>query len=191
MNYVLYLYGLVAGPRSPATDRALAEYWAGDYSGVLPAGVFTGADLQELRAWLWNSHSRPVTAELVARVQTNADLEQIAIFVREELADELQMGTRVWMSLHSLDFIDWPTGEPEPPGQFLLTSRPDDLLARAYLELALEMTAGVAVSACPEDGRMFAVRDPRQVYCTTQCAGRARYRKWAQRKKASSDPHST
>lgn len=124
----------------------------------------------------------PLDLERLART---ANYEEMAIDIREELEEDLwdQIET-TQLSIGSLDFFRPVKKEPAPPGDFVLTLRPPNLLARAYVEVALDMTGGVPVSACPVDGRPFPVRDPRQIYCSEQCAGRARYRRFATRKKA-------
>jgi hypothetical protein len=177
IGYVLYLYALLARRGDPATERALVEYWLGVYEGAL----------SRTREWLWHPDNRPISADDVTRHLRTADLNEMAIDVREALEESLwNYLPAVEVSVRSLDFAEWATDEPEPPGEFLLTSLPRDLLSRAYLEVALEMTAGVPVAACPEDHRMFAVRDPRQIYCSSQCAGRARFRRFANRRRTGS-----
>lgn len=174
MNLTLYLYGLVSGASSESSNRGVFEYWA---------GVYTGAIDEDLQSWLWNPARRAQIAEQVDQLARTADLETMAFDIRDELEEDVQeMLTDVEVSIHSLNWMEWPNNDP-PPGNFLLTAFPKDLLGRAYLEVALEMTAGTKVAACPDDGRMFAVRDPRQIYCSSQCAGRARYRRFSERRK--------
>lgn len=175
MNFMLYRYGLVSGDiSSAATKCGIVEYWLGVYSGAM------GADL---RSWLWHPDKRPIEQGLVDRLLKTGDIEEMALDIREEVQEDLwEQLPSVEVSIQSINRIEWPD-DNAPPGPFLLTAYTKELLGRAYLEVALEMTAGTKLGACPEDGRMFAVRDPRQVYCSSQCAGRARYRRFYERRR--------
>lgn len=182
MNWLLYRYGLIRpSTTDPAARRRLAEYWAGLYSGVL---------INDVRRWVQEPRAREVTHDLVQQLARTADFDEMAIDVREALEEDLwDHVEETAFSISSLDFYEPLRGEAEPPGDFILTARPSNLLGRAYVEVALDMTAGVSVAACPDDGKIFAVRDPRQVYCSDQCAGRARYRRWAQKQRQALKPN--
>jgi len=67
-------------------------------------------------------------------------------------------------------------------GDFVLTARPPNLVGYAYHQLALLLSRGVEGARCPECGRVFVVKDRRQRFCSPQCAQRARYRRWKERK---------
>lgn len=178
MNWLLYLYGLLRpGHNAADTRRSLAEYWV---------GVVTGEFSKGTRAWLNDPQRRRTAPELIDRYADRADIEEMKIDVREILEEEVRerLLEDVPLSISNLDFFDASSADDTPPpGEFVLTMWPRDLLARAYAELAMHMTAGVPVATCPEDGRVFAVQDPRQMYCSTQCAGRARYRRFTERKR--------
>jgi hypothetical protein len=173
MNWLLYRCALVR----PGSDRRqLAEYWAGFYTGVLNA------------KWLQDPRrGRNLPPGFLDRVARKADYKEMAIDVREGLEEDIwEYVERASLSIRSLDFFETAIGEPKPPGDFILTARPPNLLVRAYVEVAFEMTGGVSVSVCPTDGRVFPIRDPRQIYCSSQCAGRARYRRFAERRRSQS-----
>jgi hypothetical protein len=177
MNWALYRYSLINPVRAGMERRRdMAEYWAGVYSNAVSS----------TRRWLNDpGRGRKVRPDLLTMLMDTGDFEEMAIDVREGLEEDLWDDLpRVEVSIRSLDFFELDAGEISPPGDFMLTALPRDLLARTYLELALEMTAGISVAACPEDGRIFPIRDPRQIYCSSQCAGRARYRRFANRKKS-------
>jgi hypothetical protein len=179
MNWLLYLYGLIRPSVSDpdARDR-MAEHW-----GALYAGEWGGS----LRRWLHEPSTRNVPRDVQEHILRSFDFEQLAIDVRQEIEEEFwDQVEQTTFSVRSLDYLEPLPDEAEPPGDFMLTARPNDLLARAHVEVALQMTAGVTVGTCPEDGRIFAVRDPRQIYCSDQCAGRARYRRWAERNRSKS-----
>jgi hypothetical protein len=183
MNYLLYLYGLTRPPRpGPEAQRALIEYWVGVYSGHVHSN----------RAeWLEDpERGRQLDPKEITAVGKRADFGEMLIDVREVLEEDVREQLHeIPLSLSSLDFFEEAMpGETPPPGEFVLTAWPRDLLARAYIELAREMTAGARVAQCPEDGRIFPVRDPRQIYCSTQCAGRARYRRFAERSRSRETP---
>jgi hypothetical protein len=179
MNYLLYLYGLIRPPRAgPEAQRALVEYWVGVYSGLVHS---------DRARWLADpERGRQLDPTDLAKVAKRADFDEMQIDVREVLEEDVREQLHeIPLSLSSLDFFEEAVpGEAPPPGEFVLTAWPRDLLARSYIELAREMTAGVRVAQCPEDGRIFPVRDPRQIYCSTQCAGRARFRRFAKRSRS-------
>jgi hypothetical protein len=179
MNWLLYLYGLLRpGHDEQATRRSLAEYWVGVATGEFGRGT---------RTWLNDPRRRKTAPDLIDMYEEDADVEQMKIDVREILEEEVRerLLNDVQLSISNLDFFDASSAEDtQPPGEFVLTLWPRNLIGRAYAELAMQMTAGIPVAMCPEDGRVFAVHDPRQIYCSTQCAGRARYRRFSKRKKS-------
>jgi hypothetical protein len=104
---------------------------------------------------------------LVASVRS-----EVAAFVRSRLDG------RVEYSLQT-----GATGAEENLPDFALAVSAADLVSRAYLQVVLEMTRGTPIRACLEDGRLFPVRDARQRYCSVRCAGRARSRRFAERRR--------
>jgi hypothetical protein len=177
INWLLTLYGFLRpGHDHEATRRSLAEYMV---------GIFMGEFARSAREWLTDPQGRNVDLDLIERYARGADVEQMQIDVRDILQQELHESPlrNVELSLGNLDDFESSPTEGSPPGDFALSVLPRDLLARTYAELAMQMTEGIPVATCPVDGSVFAVRDPRQIYCTTQCAGRARYRRFAEKRK--------
>jgi hypothetical protein len=76
-----------------------------------------------------------------------------------------------------------PEGETYPEDSFLLAARPNDLLGYAYHDLAMTLARSEPARRCEECGRTFRVTHKRQKFCDERCAGRARYRRWAQKRK--------
>jgi hypothetical protein len=188
INFLLYLHALVdkyeRGTLTSARD--VAEFWAGIYTG----SVF-GNDGSDTTLWKWltePTEREQKTSEAIGSL-LNGDLDVMVEDIRTEiLEEELWEIERqpVKLSVRRIDSLAEELGIDEhemPPGNYALTVRCDNLLARAYVQLALEVTRGVPAEICPEDGRVFAVRDPRQRYCSPQCAGRARSRRFAQKKR--------
>jgi hypothetical protein len=64
-----------------------------------------------------------------------------------------------------------------------LSPRPPDLLALAYYVLALFISRSEPARVCDGCGRIFPVVDPRQRYHDNRCAQRARYRRWADKRR--------
>lgn len=69
------------------------------------------------------------------------------------------------------------------PSHFVFALAPRDLLGAAYAQLAANLVSRVPMATCPECGRVFPVRHGRQRYCDDRCASRARYRRFADRKR--------
>ena len=119
-----------------------------------------------------------------------ADLDAMVEDIRTEILEEELWDIeqrRAKLSLRRTDAVAEMLGaevKDMPPGNYVLTIICEDLLARAYVQIAMEVTRGIPVEICPVDGRVFAVRDPRQRYCSPQCAGRARYRRFAEKKRS-------
>jgi hypothetical protein len=177
--YALYRKGLI---RDEAGVRALARYFASLYTGLLYAA--------DPVAWQPTTDEQRDTfrSALEAWSSEDADIDEMLEDVWDELTGELherlwsKEGTEVKLSVFSVRELD--NVDQKPPGEFALIARVPNLVELAYYELALEMTEGTVLEICPEDQKIFPVRDPRQRYCTPQCAGRARYRRYAERKKA-------
>lgn len=184
MNWLLYLYGLLRPAGDPgATRRALAEYMVNAFT----TGTVT-------RQWLTDPRRRGTSAALIEHYARRANTESMRQDLREILDEEIRgrLQADVPLSISNLDSFELEDpNESPPPGDFVLCMWPRDLLARAHAELAMIVTAGVPVATCPEDSRVFAVHDPRQSYCSKQCAGRARYHRFSSRKRSAkySDGH--
>jgi hypothetical protein len=69
-------------------------------------------------------------------------------------------------------------------GDFLLSARSPTLRGLIYHQLALLITTRFPLRTCAESecGRFFPVRDKRQQFCSATCSGRARQRRWAERR---------
>ena len=75
--------------------------------------------------------------------------------------------------------------EPEAgPGNLILAPLAPTLLALAYSRLAQFVVDKVAARPCEECHQFFEVRDVRQKFHSATCAGRARQRRFAERKAA-------
>jgi hypothetical protein len=70
------------------------------------------------------------------------------------------------------------------PGFYRYFFEPEHLLGHAYAEIAHLVVQRAPLAECPEDGRLFAVEHGRQKFCSPQCAGRARSRRFAEKKRA-------
>ena len=83
----------------------------------------------------------------------------------------------------AVDFID-PSGTVlGPPGAYIFTPHPQNLLGYAYHHVALLLVGREPTDVCLECGRFFLIADRRQQFCSKSCAGRARQRRWIQRRR--------
>jgi len=91
-------------------------------------------------------------------------------------------------------FANMPAGTPSaafvqtvhvaPEGNaFRLEGRAIDLEHAAWHELMTIIVQSIPLRRCVECGRFFPVTDQRKRFCSTQCAGRVRYRRYADRKR--------
>jgi hypothetical protein len=71
-------------------------------------------------------------------------------------------------------------------GDFALTAYAPTLLGMAYHQLALTLNQRVPLRSCVECGRYFEVKDKRQRFCSSTCSGRARQRRFMERKEQKS-----
>ncbi|HHX44471.1 MAG TPA: hypothetical protein GX714_10860 [Chloroflexi bacterium] len=78
--------------------------------------------------------------------------------------------------------FEWGAGNA--PNEFATGIHPTDLVGYAYHHVAQLLNKKVVWLACPECGQYFVPTDGRQRYCSPTCAGRARYRRWAEKQKA-------
>jgi hypothetical protein len=167
---VLDLYGLLR--RAAEGNKTATEALRARMEGV--AGV--RRMIVDIRPSTGRSLHPPTT--------TSAMLEQanlaITFFLNVGLEDVRERVTpaSTWYVVDSED-----ANEPPPsPAEFFLTPMPPDLLGHAYHQLALMVATRAPVRTCDECGRVFTIRDRRQRFCTTTCAGRARYRRFVNRK---------
>jgi len=70
-------------------------------------------------------------------------------------------------------------------GLFLSETRPRDLLGYAWVQCVKQLLVRASVADCLECGRPFTPADGRQRYCSPRCQNRAGYRRWADKKRAS------
>ena len=71
-------------------------------------------------------------------------------------------------------------------GYFAFFAQPPHLLGYAYHELAMRVVSRAPMRYCEECGRSFLVVDQRQRYCGKSCANRARYKRWAAKRRQGS-----
>jgi hypothetical protein len=68
-------------------------------------------------------------------------------------------------------------------GQIEVAAFASSLLGFCYLNVAQELATQVRLEVCPECARVFVVEDSRQRFCEPACANRARFRRFAIRRK--------
>lgn len=134
------------------------------------------------RQELWRRWARAWGPSSVARVTTEGELyaqvsQALARAISERLEGVQEMVTAA---------VEWESdGRPRAPGTFLFTAHAPHLLGYAYHDLALQIVTRTPMSTCIECGRVFVIKDQRQQYCSAPCGGRARYRRWAEKHRAS------
>lgn len=69
------------------------------------------------------------------------------------------------------------------PNEFIINIQVGDLVGLAYYQFALLLQTAQTIGICPECARYFAVKDKRVRYCSTKCAGRAKSRRYYEKKK--------
>jgi hypothetical protein len=69
------------------------------------------------------------------------------------------------------------THEGAGPDEFMYDIDTSDLLGFVYHDLAMKITARIPLRTCEQCSRFYPVSDPRQRFCSPECAGRARYRR--------------
>jgi len=111
-----------------------------------------------------------------------AGAQVLAWQVNEGLDSAQEMISPLFVEYHEGD-LSGPLLRSRFSGTFGFTVQTPNLVALAYHELAMAITNRAPMSKCPVCGRFFVVKDARQEYCTPTCAGRARYRRWADKKK--------
>ena len=70
------------------------------------------------------------------------------------------------------------------PGTYMWLSQVETLLGYAYHELASAIDERIPIASCEECGRRFAVQHGRQRFCSPRCASRARYKRFAAKRKS-------
>ena len=65
---------------------------------------------------------------------------------------------------------------PNGHGTFLLSQRPPNLVAAAYVHLTQAMVSRASTQECPGCGWMFIPESGKQKYCTKSCANTNRWR---------------
>jgi hypothetical protein len=102
-------------------------------------------------------------------------MEQASVYLAEAVTMKLE-GCR--MGLTSSVRLD---AKPKGPGIFLLSQRPPNLLAAAYVHFAQAISNRAPMEECPGCGRMFIPESGKQKYCTKRCASTSRWRRWKAR----------
>lgn len=184
-------YGLLRHGRDGCEHREQFGKWQ-DVATVLTGLLVATRTLREAiegdpdaRADLW-SRFEPITGKhFGARVTPGSDgelFDQVSKWVAWGVNEGLE-GVEVQLRAAS-DLLPASGGSaPGPPGLFLFSPRPKDLVGYAYHQLALALANRVPMHECPACRRFFVVADRRQNYCSPTCAGRVRYRRWAERKR--------
>jgi hypothetical protein len=133
--------------------------------------------LAKLRNTRWSApgqqllHASPSDASLLA-------------LATEDLSSSVSMGLRN-IRLEVMP-ANWRSGTGET-GQFVFMPAPENLVDLASWQLAEAIVTRVPIAECPECGRVFPVRHGRQRFCDDRCAGRARYRRHAEKKRRASE----
>lgn len=76
---------------------------------------------------------------------------------------------------------------PDVDRGFVFVPAVKNLEGFAWHELALIVTGNVPLESCLECRRFFTPKDQRQRYCSPQCSGRARYRRFADKKRSAKE----
>jgi hypothetical protein len=186
LSLVLYKYATLrhVADGDAIGRRELAEYFASTvYLGLPWSGL-----------WEVDESQRELRDEAREMLSDNArvDVSELVDELREELEQDLLSGLGhpylshpqgVELGVGRVSELEFSGTTPYPGGEFILAAYPNDLVQLAYFQLALDMTQAVEMRICPVDNKIFPLRDPRQKYCSPQCGGRARYRRFAAKKK--------
>jgi hypothetical protein len=184
------VYDLAAIHKPSDTLRFVREH------GLLWVNVKTDND--DDRAW---NFPEPRFSEPFAAWETTArDFREI-LAAYEQLQAAALRGEN-WLSgplaesakVIEQKFADMPAQTPAaafvqtvhvaPEGNaFRLEGHPIDLEHAAWYELMTIVVESVPLRRCIECGRFFPITDQRKRFCSTQCAGRARYRRYAAKKR--------
>jgi hypothetical protein len=129
---------------------------------------------------------------LLADKADAADKEVISAFIARlashDLADSLDshrqlIGMEISLGLqHSgTTYEVFPT-----ESGFVWMAHADNLEGYVWHQIASIVTEQQTLKTCDECGRFFEQKDARQRFCTSQCAGRARHRRWREKQQSSS-----
>jgi hypothetical protein len=176
-------YGLLhCGPeaaehRESLEDWRIAVGWlTGTLTLCLDLAAFVDGDASRYEAIrgseLVRIHARgepPVIREELERLASGA----VAHAVTAGLGDVTR---RVVADIESDD-------SDAEPGLFRYFFEPRNLLGHALAEVAHLIVQRAPLARCPECGRFFAVEHGRQKYCTPACASRARYKRFAAKRR--------
>jgi len=158
--------------------------------------ALTGAMAGEAEALdaLWKEALPNVLTRPVVRVQREGrTVEQLYVKPQDPATDEelfllasrwimaiINVGLRGGSGEHHVEmWID-----VEEPGHFVIAPMPPNVAALVYYQAALHIVQHDPLGRCEECSRFFHIADRRQRYCSATCAGRARQRRWARRKRA-------
>jgi hypothetical protein len=131
--------------------------------------------------WLWGL--APQFQELFSEALIQTD-DQLLAYASKAIAAGVNWGLA---GVDQLVFaeVDWKEGRV---GEFVMSAHAPTLLGYAYHRLALDIAGRTPLAGCPECGRIFEIVDPRQRYCDSTCAGRARYRRWTLKRPLRPEP---
>jgi len=164
----------------------------------------TGRCREPLRDWWIQSHVFALTADLYVRLKEAAKtgsadelrtspldfmeaieggdpeddgfcIEAASLYLAEAISFNLK-GTQLGVS-SSLGLDVKRRGSLT----FLLTQNPPNLVAAAYVQLAMAMVNRAPMKECQGCGRMFIPESGKQKYCTKSCASTSRWRRWKTR----------
>ena len=160
--------------------ESLMEFWY--ESRVLAVLMQLYADLREaLRSS--STDKLRTTMQEVLKIFEAAPLEeddqtlmdQASVYLAEFVTMKLEGCSFGLTSSIQLD------GKPRGPDVFLVTHRPPNLLAAAYVHFAQTIASRAPMEECPGCGRMFVQESGKQKYCTPSCASTSRWRRWKER----------
>jgi hypothetical protein len=177
-------YGLLRhGPDANNHREALEEWRIA--AGWLRSTLAVAVDLADSLNGVGSAYDNLRENELVRLHAANGEppvlhdeLESIA---SAALAHAVTAGlgdvrTRIVSDMESVD------GATDP-GRFRYFFEPDDLLGHLFASAAHLIVQRAPLARCPECGRYFAVEHGRQQFCTPSCASRARYKRFAAKRK--------
>lgn len=148
----------------------------------LLARALTGE--QEAITALWSEWEPQFRATYDGRAVSDEDLlGRATVMIAANVS--LGMGDATQRLAAAIDYkkeidSDEPMG---PPGVFAWITIPSTVRGYIYYRLGSLLVSKAPLAECLECGHDFVVEDKRQQYCTPTCAGRARYRRWAQKRK--------
>ena len=154
-------------PISSWWDEAGEMYWIMDLYARLKESVARGS-ADPLRGAIADfalaCEPKPVDDEGL--------MDCASLFLAEMVSRKLEGCTLGIASSIQLDVA------PNSPGIFLLSQRPPNLVAAAYVHLAQAMVSRAPMQNCPGCGRMFIPTSGKQKYHSKSCASTSRWRRW-------------